>query len=151
MAVKAPTAWLPLLLYTCSLASYWHVTSKLNLCPYRDLLLHILSKNPSYSSSIIFHSPIFRPPTRAIFPKSWRRFRYFRTWRVDNPIESAIWTVLTLGFIDISLYIWRLAFMNSFVNSTGSFMNSFVNSTGSFVNTNFWDVLSVVVLLSFTS
>lgn len=105
--------------------------------------IYIPSKHPSYSSSIIFHSPILRPPIRAIFPNSWRRFRYFRTWRADNPIESAIWTVLTLGFVDISLYIWRLAFMNSFVNLDGSFTNSFVNTIGSFMNSISWDALSV--------
>ena len=42
--------------------------------------------------------------------------------------------MLTIGFINISLYIWRRAFMNSFANLDDSFTNSFVNSTGSFMN-----------------
>ena len=94
--------------------------------------LYILSKKPSYSSSIIFHSPVLRPPTRAILFKSCRRFIYFCTCLVDNPIDSAICAALTCGSREISLYILRLAFTNSFANCGVPFTNSFTNSSLSF-------------------
>ena len=90
-----------------------------------NLVLYILSKNPSYSSSIIFHSPIFRPPMRAIFPNSWRRLRYFWTWRGERSMLSLICIALIWGFWEINLYIWRLAFTNSFTTTSPlSFTNS---------------------------
>ena len=48
---------------------YYCFVSYVNYLRIRDNT-YILSKNPSYSSSIIFHSPILRPPIRVIFPDS---------------------------------------------------------------------------------